>query len=171
MFSNLFKKKPERVYIDSLVVAPRDEISKIDEWGGFKSVDLEGSAKERLIEIFQLHHVSQRVGVEKNDLALDVVVINLQGGEFSSFQTSDFIIPILWRPKVQIRSRLYYIESNKHKASFSVTVKMPWREYLSRLFSLNGLVRYKPLFDFNDIDILLTKASLELIQKMIKSLA
>ena len=171
MFSNLFKQKRERVYIDLLVVAPREEISKIDEWGMFKSVDLEGSARQRLIEIFQLHHVSQRVGVEKNDLALDVIVINLQGGEFTGLQASDFFMPILWKPKVQIRSRLYYIETKKNKASFSVTVKMPWKEYIQRLFSFNGLIRYKPLFDFNDVDKLLTKASIELMQKIIKVLA
>jgi hypothetical protein len=171
MFSNLFKKKRERVYIDSLVVAPRDEISKIDEWGIFESIDLEGSARERLVEIFQLHHISERIGVEKNDLALDVVVINLQGGEFGGVHATGFFLPLFWRPKVQIRSRLYFIESNKNKASFSVNVKMPWKEYVSRLFTFNGLIRYKPLFDFNDIDTLLTKGSLELMKKMLKLLA
>jgi hypothetical protein len=171
MFSNPFKKKRNRVYLNSLVVAPRDEAKAIDERGIFKSIDLEGDTKERLLEIFQLHPISKRIEVEKDDLALDVVVVNLQGGEFMNTQTINFRYPILWRPQVELRARLYSIESSQYKASFSARVKMPWKEYILRLFTLNGIVRYKPLFDFSDVDRLLTKASVELMQKMIKYLS
>jgi hypothetical protein len=79
----------------------------------------------------------------------------------------DIGFPILWRPKVQIRSRLYVLKSGDTKTTFSTTQKMAWKDYFSRIFSLSGLFGIRPTIDNSEIDRLLEDA-LRKLQKKLK---
>ncbi|MGH1542047.1 MAG: hypothetical protein ACRBHB_16590 [Arenicella sp.] len=171
MLPKFFKKEKPRVYIDKLVVSPRDEIKKIDQWGAFKYEDLEAGIREKLNGLIQLPHISSRETIQENDLALEVVIINLQGGELGNFNLDDLGgIPFFWRPKIEIAARLYNLSSDTTHSSFKMTEKMPWSNYFSGLISINGILRYKPLFSTKDLEPLLYRACEKTLIKLTKSI-
>ena len=169
MFSFLKAKEKPKLYLGSIQIVPRNEFFKSDEWGLFKGEDLEDSIKIKLEDLFSLPNVTKDQLVNDRDLALDIVVSKLQGGEFTSIQTVPFDIPIFWRPKVQIKARLFYINSKKTKSTFEVSRKMPWGQYLTRVFSFRGIIRIKPLFDSVDLEPILYSACENLIAKLAKA--
>ncbi len=168
MFSILKKKEKPKLFLGAIAVVPRNEFMKVDEWGILKGESLEDSIKVKLENLFSLPHISEKENVNDQDLALEIIVSKLQGGEFTSFQTPPIDIPIFWRPKVQIKARLFYINSKKTKSTFNVLKKMSWGQYLHRVFSLRGIIRIKPLFEPVDLEPLLYSACEQLINKLAK---
>ena len=79
-------------------------------------------------------------------------------------------IPIFWRPKIKLVSRLYNINHRKTVKTFSVSKSVTWREFIAKQFSLRGLFRWGPLYHNEDMEILLYQACLELIDKMRKAI-
>jgi len=170
MFSKFLNKEKPRVYLGKLMVVPRGEFKKNDEWGLFKSEDLEVGIREKLDGIFSLPHLDSRQDEKKTDLGLEVVILNVQGGDFINANIEGMGFPILWRPKIEIASRLYNLESGKTHRSFKLKEKMPWSQYFSGLFSLRGILRHKPIFGVNELEPLLYQACAKLIQNMTKSI-
>jgi len=164
VLSKLFKKEKPRVYLDKLIVVPRSELRKIDEWGLFENEDLEEGLRNRLNDLFCLPHISSREEVRKNDLGLEVALVELQGGEFDAVSIGGIGgFPIFWRPKVKIVSRLYNIDTGKTVTTFRTTEKMSWGKYVSKIFTINGFFRYKALFGVKDVEPLLFVACEKLL--------
>lgn len=170
MFSKIFKKEKPRVYLGALLVASGEELKKSDGWGLFKSEDLEEGLRQSLYSAVNLPLVSNNKTPKPTDLALDLVVVNHQGGEFEGFYSSYFFIPIFWRPKVEIKARLYNIETGKTVTSATSLKKVPWKDFFGRAFSLNGIFRVKPLFGVKDMELLLCLAAIEVLEKLIRKL-
>lgn len=169
VLSKIFKRKKSRVYLDKMVVAPREEFYKIDGWGLFKSEDLEEGIRSKLEGLFSLPHISTCTDTKETDLALELVVLKVQGGEFHGLDLAGFVgMPILWRPKIEVAARLYYIESGKTHSSFKAKEKMPWGEYLSVVFSLNGMFRLRPMFGVKELEPILYRACEKLLIDMVK---
>jgi hypothetical protein len=156
------------VYLDSIHVAPRGYFETYDEWGWFKkSEDFEDGIRDAIEDIFKLPHITSESDVRKTDLGLQVVVLKYQGGEFDFVNINSFVIPFFWRPKIEIRSRLYYLKSQKTFSEFKIVEKVSLSNYLKRLISINGLIlRYKPLYNKEDMVHLLLIGSITLINKM-----
>jgi hypothetical protein len=168
VFSIFKKKEKPKLFLGAIVVVPRNEIMKIDEWGLFKGENLEDSVRVKLEYLFSLPSVHEYSTFNDGDLALEIIVTKLQGGEFTSAQFSPIDIPIMWRPKVQIKARLFFINSKKTKRVFDVSQKMPWSQYFSRVFSFRGIIRFKPLFETVDLEPMLYKACEQLLGKLAK---
>lgn len=168
MFSILKKKEKSKLFMGAIAVVPRSEFMKVDEWGLFKGESLEDSVKVKLENLFSLPHIPESNSVNDQDLALDIIVSKIQGGEFTSLQTTPIDVPIFWRPKIQIKARLFYINSKKTKSTFEVSRKMPWGTYLNRVFSLRGIIRFKPLFEPVDLEPIMYSACEQLIKKLAK---
>lgn len=169
MLSSFRKKEKSKLYLGAIVVVPRNELKRFDEWGFFKGEPLDDEIREKFEQLFSLPRIPEGKAVNDTDLALEIVVPNIQGGEFTSAQISPFDIPIFWRPKVSIKARLFFINSKKTKASFEVNEKMPWSEYFSRVLSIRGIIRYKPLFDAKELEPMVYKACSKLIYQMSKA--
>ncbi|WP_444894399.1 hypothetical protein ACJJIW_13845 [Microbulbifer sp. JMSA004] len=170
MFSKLFKKSKPRVYLDKMIVVSQNEFSKIGAWGAFKGEDLEAGIRHRLVEIFSLPHISSRIEPKSNDLALEVVVLKVRGGEFDTACFGEFgAMPVFWRPKIEVAARLYYADSKKTHSSYRAREKMPWREYFSGVFSLRGMLRYRPVFGAKELEPILYRACEKLLASMVKS--
>ncbi|MDO3381202.1 hypothetical protein [Gilvimarinus algae] len=171
MISKIFKKDKPRVYLDKMLVASRDEFEKTDEWGIFKSEDLEDGVREKLDGIFCLPPISTRQDSKKSDLALELVVLKVRGGEFEGV---DFgllgFAPIFWRPKIELAARLYYLDSGKTHSTYKAKEIMRWGEYFSGVFSLRGFFRYKPIFGPKNLEPILYKACEKLLFKMVNGI-
>jgi hypothetical protein len=171
MIKSFFTKEKPRLYLDSVMVIPRSEWKSFDEWNWVnRKEDFEQSARQKLETLFNFPHVSTAENIGKKDVALEVALLKIQGGEFAALDFGVGAIPIFWRPKVTLKARLYGIKSGKTVSTFSVTEKVSWKYYLLRVFSLRGVFRYKPLFDQEDINMLLHKACTVLITQMSKKL-
>jgi hypothetical protein len=163
---NIFKKEKPRVFLGTLAVVPRTDFKKTDEWGVFKSEDFDSHLRERMMEVFSLPPYKEAENPTSSDLVLDVVVPKYQSGDYWDVDLGFFGFPFFWRPKVEIKSRLYYLKTNKTKKVFAVTEKLRWGSYISKLFTWRALFRYRPIFDSNDIDYLFFNACQKLLLKM-----
>ena len=170
MLNRIFKKEKPRVYLSTLAVAPRTDIKKhMDEWAPFKHEDLDTGLRQSLKEIFSLPAAQEVKEPKESDLGLDVVIPKFQSGDAWDLTLGDFGVPLLWRPKVTVSSRLFNLKSNKTTATFSVTQKLSWRQYLRRLFTWRAMLRFRPMFDKEDMDYLLYEACHKLLLKMKKA--
>ncbi|MCP4487807.1 MAG: hypothetical protein GY820_10890 [Gammaproteobacteria bacterium] len=166
MVSRFFKKEKPRVYLSSLAVVPRVGFKTIDEWGFNGRENFDGALRQELTEIFDLPHVSTIADPRKTDLALDVVIPRYQGGANGDFNFGEIGLPIFWRPKVEVRSRVFEIQSNKTLHVFSVVQKMRWLDYFSRTISLRRIFSFQPLFTIEDIEYLTLLACGNLLNRM-----
>ncbi|USH03785.1 hypothetical protein K6Q96_07275 [Grimontia kaedaensis] len=165
------KEKP-RVYLDSIFVVPSESLTSIDEWGMFlKTENFESSIRKELEEIFNLPHVSSAENESGNDLGLQVAVVSYRGGEFLDFTMPPAHVPIFWRPKIEVHSRLYFLKDDKTFKTFKAVERYSWSDFTRRTLTINGLLlRYKPLYNNKDIENLLVKACFVLVGKMKSSL-
>jgi len=171
MFSKLFSKEKPNVYLGSLVVAPSDSwTSESEGWGLFETTDLEAGLRESIEKVIELPRRRDIDSHKETDLALEMVVVEHQGGEFDSLSTSEIFLPIFWRPKVKIKARLYEIKSGKTFAVASSKKSITWGDFFNRSFSLRGLFRFSPLFGNKDMEALLCLAAIDVLQSLKKKL-
>ncbi|MDH5178086.1 MAG: hypothetical protein OEZ39_16395 [Gammaproteobacteria bacterium] len=171
MFNKILKKEKPRIFLGTLAVAPRTDFKRhLDQRGSLIHEDLDSSLRQNLKEIFSLPSASEAGEPGSNDLVLDVIVPKFQSGDSWSLSVDDFEVPLMWRPKVTVSSRLYYLKTEKTKATFTVTEKMKIGQYISRLFTWRAFLRVRPVFDANDMELLLYKACHKLLVKMQKSI-
>jgi hypothetical protein len=166
------KREKPRVFLGELIVVPRADFKRhSDQWGLWHYEELEKPLQTTLREIFSLSPASEVSDPLATDLGLDVFIPSFQSGDASSISL-DLGIPVfwifLWRPKVTVTCRLYSLQSGETKYVYSVTQKMPWREYASRLFTLRALFRFRPLFSAEDLNHLLNLACHSLLNKLTK---
>jgi len=168
VLKNIFKKEKPRIYLGTLAVVPRTGIKKsFDSWDLMGIVELDGKLKESLIKIFFLPPSSSRIEVLESDLVLDVLISEFQLG---TALLSEIPFPILWRPKVTLVSKLSNLNSGKTKRVLTVTEKMPWAEFFSRLLTFQGLIGLRPSFNVNDLEKLLYIGSGKVFTKLKNSI-
>lgn len=164
------KRQKPRIYLGSLAVAPRADLKRyLDQLGVFQREDLDTALRKELKEIFSLLPVEVAPEPKGSDLVLDVMVEKFQSGDAWSFDFGGFGIPLLWRPKITVSARLYWLKSEKNKATFSRTEKLALSRYFGRLLTWRGLLRFRPLFGAEDIKLLLHQACYGLLRKVKKS--
>ena len=170
MFKRIFKRDKSRVYLGSISVAPRSDIKRHFNNIGLldhqSAKELEESVHAKLLEIFNLPLASALEEIKNSDLGLDILVPNHQLGNYIPANLYYFGMIGFWRPKVQIAARLYNLKKGKTIHTETVTVKMPWHEYIDRMLSWRGLTGIKPMFDSADMEPLLYRASLNLVSRL-----
>lgn len=171
MLGRLLQKEKPRVFLGTLAVTSRTDLKRhLDEYGLFEDANLESALRESIREIFPLPSAQ---GVESplaTDLVLDVIIPKFQSGDAWDASLGDIAFPIFWRPKITVASRLYYLKTKETKATFAATEKMGWGQYFGRIFTWRAFLRFKPVFDRNDIEHLLYRACEKLLAKMKKSI-
>lgn len=171
MLEKYFKKPPARILLGHFAVVPRDDFKRwSEEWALIESTELEPGIYQSLREIFTFPKLSDISDKQSNDLVIDIMVPDYQGGDFWSGSFGEIAFLYLWRPRVKIAARLYNRISGKTVMTSTVTEKMAWSYYLGRLWSWRGFTRLKPLFDSEDMDYLLSQASHKLLLKIQKSM-
>ena len=167
MFNRIFKREKPKVYLGTIAVVPRNDFKRHFEHNIYTGENLEVSLQNRLHEIFNFPLSSERANPSKTDLAVDVVIAKFQAGNTLNVHAGDFGIPIFWRPKIELASKLYNLNTGETKLITTITTKLSWRNYLSRLFTWRALIGFRPMFDAQDMEKLLTEACLQLLPKLI----
>ncbi|WP_152547992.1 hypothetical protein [Photobacterium galatheae] len=168
MFSTLFQKEKSAIYLGSLAVAPNGKINQLEQWFRMADHQLEDEMKAKLEEIFCLQPAASVAHFQKNDLILDVVIVNLRNGHYGDIRTSDIYLPVFIRPKIKLVSRLSYAGTQQTKETFEVSQTVPWSVYFKKVFSFRGLFGFGSLFSEHEMEILLMQGCLTLLDKMRK---
>jgi len=170
VLKKLFRKEKPKVYLGTVAVAPRRDIKRhIDQWGEFRHEDIDTSMRATLTGIFDLPSAQNVENPKENDLVLDEMVPKFQSREALDVSLGDIDFPLIWRPKVEMASRLYSLKTGKTIHTAGIVAKLPWRDYFSRLFSWRGLFRFGPTFDANDLEQLLYRACMKLLTELRKA--
>lgn len=165
MLKNIFKREKARVYLGVLAVVPRTGIKKsFESWDLTGYMGPDGNLKNKLIEIFCLPPSSSISEPLESDLVIDVLISEFQLG---AALLSD--VPVFWRPKITLVSRLYNFKSGETKNIISVTEKMPWSEFARRVLTVQGIFQWRPLFNNGDLEKLLYVASEKVMVKIRKA--
>jgi hypothetical protein len=169
VLKGFFKKEKAKVYLGCIAVAPRSDIKRhLDQRGVLGREDLDSSLRFTLEKIFDLPDAKGVETPTDNDLGLDIVVPKFQSGDIWDVSLGDIGFPLAWRPKIEVGSRLYSLKTGKTVHTVTVLVKMSWREYFSRVFTWRAVLRFKPMFDSKDMNVLLAKACMQLLAKLRK---
>jgi len=170
VLKRLFKKDKPRLWLGTVAVAPRSDWGRhFDEWGVFGKEDLDSLIRMTLENILDLPSAINAKNLSDNDYALDIVVPKFQSGDAWDVSLGDIGFPLVWRPKIEIGSRLVNLRTGKTVYTATVEVKLGWRKYFSRLLTFRGIIRFKPLFDSNDMNELLYKACMKLLHRLRKA--
>ncbi|NRF16391.1 hypothetical protein [Vibrio coralliilyticus] len=169
MLLDWFKSDKPNVYLGSLAVVSEDHFSKIESFFSFSDSALQDHMRRKLEEVFCLSSKPSIQETKPTDIGLDVVIVTLHGGDAFAIEWGPSGIPVFWRPKIKLVSRLYHLKSGKTIKTFKVSQSITWIEFTSKLFSLRGLFRFGSLYNNQDMELLLYQASLKLLDKMRKS--
>ena len=158
------------MFLGALAVASRTDIKRyIDEQMTYRREALEDVLRKDLVEIFDLPPASTVESPLKTDLGLDVVITKYQLGDAWIVSMPALEIPIFWRPKIEIRARLFLLRSEMTFKIFTITESLPWKSYLSRVCSYRTITRIRPIFDIDDLRILLNRSSTRLLERLIRA--
>ena len=156
-----------RVFLGTVAVVPRSDFKRHFEdldwrwWSRAEETPSDGGLQELLREIFALPTTDSAGSVQESDLALDVFVAGHSAGGI--IDLSDVFLPLIWRPRLDLRARLYALSSGETVETFSVTERPRLREFLSRFGILFG---YGRLFGEREMEVLMNRASLKLLEKI-----
>lgn len=162
-------RRKSRVFLGALSVVPRTDMKRhLDEWGLVRKVELDSSLRASVQEIFSLPPACGETNPMTSDLGLEVFITSFQSGDFRVIDLGEIGFPVLWRPKVTVVGRLYFLKSLETKCTCSVTQKMAWSKYVERIFSWRAVSRLEPIFDTEDINHLLYLSCYHLLKKLKK---
>jgi hypothetical protein len=165
-----FRKTKHSLYVGSLSVQPRTDFLRHLEGSVFGGANLDSALQQQLLDVFAMPRAIEVLNPQESDLAVDVVVENYSRGGSGEVSTTSLYLPLLWRPKVRIGARIYYIRTGKHRASAKVTQRMGWGEYIS------SLLHWKVYFGLSSpasrrrLEQLLAQAAVELKAKIERAL-
>lgn len=155
MFEKLFWSRKARLYLMSIVVVPTEE--------GMDDVLL-----KELQEIFGAPHSGEVTDTRPTDLGLEIYVPDYRLGDAmivrADLLDASVVAPIMFRPRIELRARLYHLESGKTVKLLKVRRSMAFREGLSRLFSLRSMMTRS--FTPRDVQALFFDACKELIDEL-----
>jgi len=160
MFNNFFSKKEKpRIFLGTLSVLPRTGFKKFLESGFYSEQDIDLELRKSLEDIFTLPLASEVLNPLKTDLVLDVYVPNFQqglGGDAELGILGGFTF--FWRPKVNVKARLFNLQTKKTEHVFSSTEVITGWRFINGVMSLKYYFGLKPPFSKNDMNELLYKA-------------
>ena len=167
VLGRIFKRKKPRLFRGTLTVLPRKDLKRhFDQAGIFQYENLEVALQNNLQEIIRLPPASDVLTPNPTDLGLDVLISHYQSGDYWDLSLGQISIPIIWRPKVTVVCRLYYLKSNVTKREVSITKAMPWGYFVGRLLTWRAIFRFRPMFDTEDMNRLLSIACVVLLEKL-----
>ncbi len=162
------KAKP-RVFLGTLAVVPREDLKWVlEDMLGDPGSEIEGALHAELEEIFALAPASSADPVLKTDLCVDVFIPGYHTGMAETFELPGWTIPLIWRPKIELKARLYRLHDRKLIKTFTVKERPTYKECFAAAFSWRAVFGFGPPVNDGDMAYLLNRASLRLLRKIAK---
>ncbi len=153
MFRKLFNLKKPRLYLKSITVVPTDE-------------GMDEQLKEELEGIFGKPHTAEIPDLTSTDLGLEIFVPDYRLGDAGVLWLGieGAAVPLMFRPRIELRARLFQIESGRTVKVFTVRRKMAIKKGFARMFSWGGMI--DQTFTPRDVQALFFDACKELIDDL-----
>ncbi|MRI35432.1 hypothetical protein EOPP23_20950 [Endozoicomonas sp. OPT23] len=161
------KKKNYKLYLGEISVVERNDLKSIFDQPN--SIFFEKSNTRlwrKLVEIFELPLVRNEPNLTNECLAIDIAVPKYQGGGAFLESFGSVALPFFWRPKVNVRARIYQANSNKTLYDVEVVTALPWKQFLSRFLSPLFLLGIEPPYKTKDLENLLFQGCSKAIAKL-----
>jgi hypothetical protein len=159
MLRRLLRREPRRLFVGALGVGPqRDLLRRLEDGLFVEPMDLEWALLAKLRDMLAAPPASDVTDPGPADLACDIALQGLRRGQYVDVALWTDSVPVFWRPQVRLAVRLYELQSKKTKATFSVTQRMPWREFLYRVLSWRVLLNLEHPGRRSDLERLLHRA-------------
>lgn len=118
-----------RVFLGAAVVVPRKDFKRDVERLSFR-LDTDVVLQRHLAATFQLPLPPPLEEATAHDYVMDLTVVQHQLGEASQLSLGAVGLPLLWRPRVEIRSHIRALASGRTELELSARRRMPWGEFL-----------------------------------------
>ncbi len=174
LLENLKLARPRHVFLGEVAVIPQSSFTRSFEKLGQSSMakDLDIELKQYLIDWLAMPTVPISEGSTNppaNNLAIDVYVCGYRTGLGLWGNIFGVSAIVFWRPKVEVRARLYQINTKHTLNTFSIHKKMRWRQFFNRFCSWRYLLFGWHLSRPIDMEALLGEALIDLMQQVKKS--
>ena len=170
MLSHLKRKNRPRVFLNSIKVIPKSDLTFVEKWVFNEFENLDVRLRARLAELLALPHISSVSEPRDDDLAIDIVVPKYATGSWGHANLGKIGLPMFLRPKLTIASRLFEAGTDQTVATFAVDQKMPWLYYFRRIFRLDSWLGSDSGFKSEDFEYMLIPGLMKLIDQMRKSI-
>lgn len=162
------KRKPQpRLYLGDVFVVKRQDWKRfIDQWSLMGAENFDCILYTKLRDIFELPLARDIRSPEGRDLAIDIIVPRYQLGAGLSGSLGGHGLFFFWHPKIQVKARIYRINTGKTLQEVQCRACLGWKAFFSRIFSIRGILPFQPTFDSKDMEPLLYKGCLEAIEKL-----
>ena len=114
-----------RVFLGVVAVVPRKDFKRHVE-RLHSSLDSDEVLQRHLAATFQLPLPPPAAEATAHDYVMDLVVVRHQLGEASELSLDAVGLPLLWRPHVEIRSRIRALAGGRTVLELSARRRMPW---------------------------------------------
>ena len=161
IFKNLQKERVQEIYLDIVSVVPRKDFKRHFELVEPKKYDK--IIYELLDKLLPLPKLSNAAKINSNSLILDIAVSDYQTGSGGIWSIGDYLF--FWRPKIQLRSRLYRFDNKEIVAEYRIKKNLPWKYWFNRGFSIENTLNS----GIEDTQVLLYKAIEELKNKIYRN--
>ncbi|WP_062270616.1 hypothetical protein [Endozoicomonas arenosclerae] len=163
MFRKFFKKKAYKLYLGNIHVVERKDLKRFfDQPPPLFFESNESLLYRKLAELFELPSAQHLNQFSSNELAIDIIIPSYQGGSLL-FGSIGVPVAFLWRPKVEVLSRIYRLEDRKMLSEVKIISKQPWIQFFKGLLTFN-------FFQTNDLEPLLLQCCSKAIARHSKNL-
>ena len=159
------------VYLNSIEVRSGAEPELLREYYSLDCGEFRDALRTRLDRLLALPGLPGTIDPESDALALDLLIPDVEKG-VRTFDTRYglFQFDPMWRPQLTVRARLFALVTGETVVQDSVTEKMPFAEYYSRVFSLRSLVGPRSRFINDDLQDLALAGCLRILDGFRRSI-
>jgi len=156
-----YNKENPSIYLDLAVIMPREDLKRHFEF--FESKKLNTKMAAIIAEELSFPKLpSDPIEIENDSLVVDVAVSGYQVGSFLEFTLGNYFVPLIWRPRIKLRSRLYKFQNKQTTAEYLISKAMPWGIFIKSFLSPSIIYTNKD----HNIKHLLSQALFELKSKI-----
>lgn len=154
----------KRVFLGSVGVVPRADLKRHFEQP-LAGTSADAALQSHLEATFRFPEPPPPSQIGMHDYAIDFFVAKHQSGEAWEFSLGEHGFPLIWRPAVEVSSRIYSLRTKKAIVEMHIKKRLRWREYLSRVFSFGAFFGLRSPFTHADLTRLLDEAVIETLER------
>lgn len=162
----LRRPKIERLFLGSVGIVPRSEFASIEQLGLAPSIDPEPTLEKEIREIFALRPLAEADDPGTNDYGIDVLVASFRTGAALGAHLASLTVPVFWRPRVELKARVFSLSSGKTVATAAATSRMGYRAFARRLLKPAAILSLRPAVSAEDLVQLTREASFALLAQV-----
>ncbi|MEL7312721.1 MAG: hypothetical protein AAFN07_14500 [Pseudomonadota bacterium] len=168
IFAKLRRPKVRALYLGAITVVPKSELNEQEQAFVWSKLDPVAIIEYEIRDIFQLPPITNAQEPGKGDIGVDVFVSDFRLGALNDVWAFPLSIPLVWRPRIELRARLFNLMTSETVSEFSATARMPLSQFIRRTLHPAALFHIRPTATQNDLIRLTQEASIAVLEKIRK---